>query len=431
MSKKNRVAVVGAGLAGLVAAYALSKDERVEVHLFEERDYVGGRVCSLPVNDVPVDFGGFIIYPWYEQFHRLIEQLGLEDELQRIPMKTIYYDLDGDHVYKTEKELDFPIKHTLLLYPKVALGVLSQDDMADPDLHRFQGRTIQEHFRKILGVQHETLYERYTDTVSQGYCYGAVNQYKMSFVAPIIRFQRLYGDISTAFYFKKGTGVLTHALREAIEHQGGVVHLNRSLVSLDGHSLTLNDGEFEADQVVLALPANHSVYHSLVASVEQGCAYTHFYTISVRASAVPDISGDKEWGAVFHRPEAHVPYQILSSINLASLYESSDVEGVVNFNVVVRDELVQDEVLDKENLFETLLPQLNVMYPDVEWKECIQLKHWPVTMPIAQEEFVAQVRALQGKDGHYFAGDFLGSPSMETAITTGVRAATQLLQDLS
>lgn len=430
MSKKTRVAVVGAGLAGLATAYELSKNDAVEVHLFEERDYLGGRVCALPVNGVPVDFGGFIIYPWYEQFHRIAAELSVDEKLTSIPLKEIYYDLDGDNQYKPEKALDFPVHDTMRLYPKMALGVLSQADMAGPDLDRFDGKTISEYFRKLLGVKHETLYERFTDTVCQGYCYGPVNKYKMSFVAPIIRFQRLYGDISKAFYFKDGMGVLTETMRTFIEQHGGTIHLGRSLVSLEKQTLTFEQETFQADRVVLALPANHAVYHSLVGSEEQGCSYTHFYTISVRASTVPDVSSDAEWGAVFHRPEAHMPYQILSSINLGSLYESPDLDGVINFNVVVRDEFLNEGVLTPQELFDRLLPQLQVLYPDVDWQECIQLKHWPVTMPISQESFVKRVRELQGKNRLYFAGDFLGSPSMETALTTGVRAAEQLIEEL-
>lgn len=429
METKKKVAVIGAGLAGLAAAYELSKDDRVHVELFEKNDYVGGRVCSLDVAGQPVDFGGFIVYPWYEQFHRIVGELRIEDALDPIPLKNIYYDVDGDHTYRIQKDLDFPVSHTMKLYPKMALGVLTEDDMAAPDLEKFKDRTIREHFRKILGVKHETLYERYTDIVCQGYCYGPVDQYKMSFVAPIIRFQRLYGDISKAFYFAKGTSVLTGALREAIERNGAMVHTNTAVTALDNNTVTTSNSEQEFDRVVLALPANDPLYAQVLSTEEVGCTYTHFYTITVQADGTPLVDGVKDWGAVFHRPEAHVPYQILSSIHLGSLY-GKKLDGYFNFNVVVRDELVQEKDLSEEEMFKTLLPQLKALFPDVSWQACVQLKHWSVTMPISQESFVARVREEQGIDGRYFAGDYLGAPSMETAVTTGVRAAQMLLTDL-
>jgi protoporphyrinogen oxidase len=430
MRTKTRVAVVGAGLAGLAAAYELSKDERVAVELFESNDYLGGRVRSLPVNGHSVDFGGFIVFPWYEQFHRLVGELGVDAALKRIPLKGIYYDLEGDGSFTLEKELDFPVRDTLRLYPKVALGVITENDMAHPNLERYKGQTISEYFRTLLGVNEETLYERFTDTVCQGYCYGAVDAYKMSFVAPIIRFQRLYGDISKAFYFSNGIDTFTQSLRGAIEDRGGVIRLNHTVREVQDGKIVTDQGTYEADKVVFALPANDPLYPSVIPDLEETCSYTHFYTITLRADAIPEIEGVHDWGAVFHRPEADVPYQILSSINLRSLYEQEDLKNFVTFNVVVRDELVEHAELTKQELFEILLPQLNTLFSDVTWEECVQLKHWSVTMPVAQESFVQAVRDAQGKNGYYFAGDYLGAPSMETAITTGLRAAAQLIQEL-
>lgn len=56
------VAVVGAGFAGLSAAYYLSK-ERAQVTVFEPREEVGGRVRTLPgfVKDRLVEAGGELI----------------------------------------------------------------------------------------------------------------------------------------------------------------------------------------------------------------------------------------------------------------------------------------------------------------------------------------------------------------------------------
>ena len=48
-------------------------------------------------------------------------------------------------------------------------------------------------------------------------------------------------------------------------------------------------------------------------------------------------------------------------------------------------------------------------------------------MPVAQEAFVQAVRDAQGKQGYFFAGDFLGAPSIETAIATGNAAAERVV----
>ena len=82
---KQRIAIIGSGVAGLVAARLLHR--RHDVTVFEARDRVGGHVCTV---DVPADRRaaaraidiGFIVYNEqnYPLFTRLIEQLGVETQ---------------------------------------------------------------------------------------------------------------------------------------------------------------------------------------------------------------------------------------------------------------------------------------------------------------------------------------------------------------
>jgi len=51
-------------------------------------------------------------------------------------------------------------------------------------------------------------------------------------------------------------------------------------------------------------------------------------------------------------------------------------------------------------------------------------------MPISREDFVKKVRQAQGKQGIYFAGDFMGCPSMEAAVATGIRASEKLIKEI-
>lgn len=73
-----RVAVVGAGLAGLAAAEALARDG-AEVVVFEARDRVGGRVWSRRLdNGALVEMGAEFILPGAHTLSGLVERLGLE-----------------------------------------------------------------------------------------------------------------------------------------------------------------------------------------------------------------------------------------------------------------------------------------------------------------------------------------------------------------
>lgn len=71
-----RVAVVGAGLAGLAAADALRR-EGAEVVVLEARERVGGRVWSHPFAGGVAERGGEFVFPGDEELHAAVERLGL------------------------------------------------------------------------------------------------------------------------------------------------------------------------------------------------------------------------------------------------------------------------------------------------------------------------------------------------------------------
>ena len=83
----QRVAIVGAGISGLVCAYLLRRHH--EITVFEANDYVGGHTHtpsmearvqgSGETTKVAVD-SGFIVFNEtnYPNFTRLLQQLGVE-----------------------------------------------------------------------------------------------------------------------------------------------------------------------------------------------------------------------------------------------------------------------------------------------------------------------------------------------------------------
>ena len=78
MAQRRRdVVVVGAGLAGLVAARELSSAGR-DVLVVEARDRVGGRVETQTVDGVTIDLGGTWIGATQDRVARLVNELGID-----------------------------------------------------------------------------------------------------------------------------------------------------------------------------------------------------------------------------------------------------------------------------------------------------------------------------------------------------------------
>lgn len=85
---KARIAIIGAGLSGLYAAYLLEK-QGIDYVLLESRDRVGGRIHSVAADDQSVidikstsnrfDLGPSWFWPGYQpQLEQLVEELNLE-----------------------------------------------------------------------------------------------------------------------------------------------------------------------------------------------------------------------------------------------------------------------------------------------------------------------------------------------------------------
>ncbi|RIK67444.1 MAG: FAD-dependent oxidoreductase [Planctomycetota bacterium] len=75
-----RIAVIGGGISGMVAAYILCRDH--DITLFESEDRIGGHTHTVTVREggraLPVDTGFIVFNDWtYPNFCKLIDRLGV------------------------------------------------------------------------------------------------------------------------------------------------------------------------------------------------------------------------------------------------------------------------------------------------------------------------------------------------------------------
>ena len=78
-----RIAIIGTGISGMLAAYLLHSDH--EITVFEAADYIGGHTNTIPVQfdglTYAVDTGFVVFNDWtYPNFIQLLNQLGVESQ---------------------------------------------------------------------------------------------------------------------------------------------------------------------------------------------------------------------------------------------------------------------------------------------------------------------------------------------------------------
>src|SRR5688572_396128 len=84
MSTSARVAIIGAGPAGLTAARELQK-QGARVVVYEAEGWVGGKMRTDHLDDFLVDTNAQLFGSMYTRFLSLVEELGIRDRLVRAP----------------------------------------------------------------------------------------------------------------------------------------------------------------------------------------------------------------------------------------------------------------------------------------------------------------------------------------------------------
>ncbi len=151
-SQGQKIAVIGGGVAGIVAAHLLQ--QRHDVTLFEQNDYLGGHTHTIEITDGP-DAGlavdtGFIVLndATYPLFRKFLAQLGVEARVSEMSFGfqchrtgLVYAGTDLNGLFAQRRNLFSPAFYRFLLeiarFCKQAQQDLDQDDIAQITLGEY------------------------------------------------------------------------------------------------------------------------------------------------------------------------------------------------------------------------------------------------------------------------------------------------------
>ena len=80
----QRIAVIGAGMAGMSAAFRL-QEAGLEPVVFERDDRVGGRIWTAEQGGYLMDLGAAVYLGTYREAIQTIKDVGLGDQLRELP----------------------------------------------------------------------------------------------------------------------------------------------------------------------------------------------------------------------------------------------------------------------------------------------------------------------------------------------------------
>jgi len=253
--EKEKVVVVGAGLAGLTAAYRL-KQAGKEVEVYEARPRPGGRVLTLTINGSKEEMGGKALSDGGEAKHiiALALELGLtidEVYLEWSPRKYFMKGQKGDYL-SLYKDIPSLTPELVLSIEKMSNQVSALSFILD---HFFQG---QETLRSLYEIHMACFEGSSSDELSSFYVHSF-----LSFLKTYKKESEEAAEGKTHLYtykqIKGGNSCLVEALADSL--QGHIYYRCplRKIKKGKNEKMVLafeQNVEVEASCVILALPCS-------------------------------------------------------------------------------------------------------------------------------------------------------------------------------
>lgn len=253
-AKSPKVVIVGAGIAGLTTAYRLYQNG-VDVHVYEARMRVGGRIFTALIDGCPAELGGLNFYDGgdAENMIQLAKELGVDLKEGTIPFNPHYF--NGEKL----------ISQNQLLKEKNINPATIRQQLADIAMTSKNMRDVLDQ----LFIPGEPIYQMMRVTLS---AYEGGELDKLSSFYTETLYYTLLGGLSAAHQGSSNNDTYLHYLSV----KGGNSHLTNKIASILGErvhlgmplqSVVMNTAgkyiltfpeniEVEADVIVLAIPCS-------------------------------------------------------------------------------------------------------------------------------------------------------------------------------
>ena len=234
------IGIVGGGITGLYCALKLSKTHKVV--LFDDRDYLGGRIKTYR----HMELGA----ARFNKSHRLLFELIRRYSLTPVPLPRNYDYMDGSTLYKNANRLfDSGIQQVIEhLHPKLR------------DL------TFYEHCVNLLGKSDTdtlvSLFGYYTEMKEMN-AYDAIQSFQVDFVA-------------TQYYvLAEGLSTLCEHMANEILQNGSVIYTKERVTEATATTLTTTKRHLEVDEVIFCTKARQLNQFPLLKSIHSCLRAVH------------------------------------------------------------------------------------------------------------------------------------------------------------
>jgi oxygen-dependent protoporphyrinogen oxidase len=427
-----RVVVVGGGIAGLTAAYALAK-RGFAVEVLEREAAAGGRMRSERHGEFVVERGAQFIASSYLNMHALASELGIGALVH--PLRNtrnavlkrgrfVASEYEGLNAIRRSRDLSwqsklrllrilFPLwRHRKLLdfyHPEKAAPL--DDEDAASYVRRLFGREVLDY---LVEPAFASTFTVLPEDLSKAFL--------LSTIATMFHGFRLQA-------FSGGNGALTQALAARVP-----VRLNADVgrveATAEGATVRLRDGApIEADAAVVAVPGGDVLaLCPALADAERRFFDTVRYASSIIVFVMAGAEAEPSfYGAGLSRAEGVRLY----GIAVENAKEDVVPAGKAMFNCALSEELSADLAhASDEEVIAALRQELSKLpMRGLDTIEGYAVHRWPALVPQFYPGYHRSLARFLSRAERsprlFFAGDYLIGPYTEAALTSGLRAAEE------
>ena len=376
-----RVGIIGGGVAGLAAAYELTKRGHY-AEVFEQAPFLGGQASTFPVYGGQLERGYHHLFVSDTAITELIHELGLGDRLAWLESKVGLYH-DGK-VWDFSTPMDLLRFTPISLLQRLRVGLWTVILQRTNDWNKFENVTAKDWLSKHMGAQ---AYRVLWEPLLRGKFGQHYDQVSMTWIWGKIRLRvasRGKGFQKERLGYPMGSfGEVIDVLAERVRQQGGEVHISSRVNQVtvedgvaSGMEVQIGDGTPERrdyDAVIATTPSY--VFTRLVPPMPE--EYTEMLTSVRYLSAVVLI-------LVMDRPftpkywmniaDADMPFvALIEHTNMIDkeLYGGKHILYISNYPDLESD-LYR---LSAEEMLELFVPHLKKINPDFDTSWVLEYHH--------------------------------------------------------
>lgn len=440
----GKAVVVGGGIAGLAAAYALEK-AGVECTVLEKRDFSGGRTYSVERDGFTLDMGAQFFFSKYPATFDLMRHLGVYDRLNRF--KNAIGILREGNIYTLYLDQKENLLHPLggLRFMRIFSGRAKRDAASFMfKLFSMRNRLDFDDPAKAIDLDAISLAEYASRYFSDEFI-----EYFIQFLATVPtlgmpeEISAAYG-MALAWYFlpglsttRGGIGLLAQEISEGLSDlRLGTTATRVVMEGKQVRGVEIEDGGttelIDADTVVCATLAGEAarLLPDLPVSMRDVLSGIRYSACTQVIYAMPERPLGDLYGIATPRKEGLCLTGIVENSVKAQGYAPPG-KGIVHaltYGEFAREMLEQSD----EQVLEKVTGDIRKVVPRFPEPLFTEIFRWPEAVCLTSPGQTAAMQrvkaALREYKGLHLAGEYFGMGSVEAAVFSGTGAATRAVR---